>query len=510
MRLPRASGILLHPTSLPGAGGIGSLGPEAYAFVDWLADAGQSYWQILPLVAVDEGGSPYNALSAMAGNPLLIDLHALVEEGLLDEAEAASAYGARDERHVDFDRVTARHDGVLARAYEDFAAGAAPHLRGEFDAYRRRNADWLDDYALFRALRERHHRASWTSWDRDLRDRSPEVLDRARAELAEPIAARSFEQFLFDRQWAALREHARSRGVRVIGDIPIFVAHDSADVWANRELFELDPGGEPRIVSGVPPDYFSETGQRWGNPLYRWSRLRERGYDWWVRRFRRTLEWVDLVRVDHFRGFEGFWEIEADQPTAVNGRWRPGPGRDLFDVIRAELGEIPVIAEDLGLITPEVERLRDDLGLPGMRVLQFAFDGDPSNPHLPENYPENVVAYTGTHDNDTTAGWWASAPDDVKRRVEQRIGGGEEPPVWALIEMVLRSPAALAVVPVQDLLGLGDEARMNVPGTSDDNWTWRLDPDRLTPALARRLLETTRAAGRGPRGADNTADEAWT
>lgn len=498
MILERGAGVLLHPTSLPGPDGIGTLGEEADRLVDWLAGARQAYWQILPLVAVDEGGSPYNALSAMAGNPLLIDLRRLADEGLLDPADLASA-GAGEGTRVDYREVTARHAAALAAAHRAFRSGAAPDLDAPFRRYREANAWWLEDYSLFRVLRERYAGASWTRWDPALRDRHPEALAAARADEAEGIERHELAQFLFDRQWAAVRSRATAAGVRVIGDIPIFVAHDSADVWADQALFELEPGGEPRVVSGVPPDYFSETGQRWGNPLYDWDRLRARSYDWWIRRFRRTLEWVDLVRVDHFRGFESYWEIPVEEETAVNGRWRKGPGRALFDAVEAELGDVPVIAEDLGLITQEVEDLRDELALPGMRVLQFAFDGDPRNPHLPGNYPENVVGYTGTHDNDTTIGWWEAAPEDVKERARAALPPSDAPLHWRFLEMVFGSAAALAVAPVQDLLGLDSAARMNVPGTSGSNWSWRLPADSLTADVQARLGELTLATGRAGR-----------
>jgi 4-alpha-glucanotransferase len=504
MKLERASGVLLHPTSLSGPGEIGTVGAAARRFVDWLANSGQSYWQLLPLVAVDDGGSPYNALSAMAGNPLLIDLDDLAEEGLITRDEALGAREATP--RVDFRRAAERHRTALAHAFRRFRAGAAPHLEDLFEVYVARNAAWLEDYTLFRALRERHGEAPWTRWDPELRDRVPAALEHAAAELGDEVGMHGFAQFLFDRQWAALREHARGRGIHIIGDVPVFVAHDSADVWSNQELFELDDAGEPRVVSGVPPDYFSETGQRWGNPLYDWDRLRERRYDWWIRRFRRTLEWVDLVRIDHFRGFESFWEIPAEESTAVRGRWKKGPGREIFDVLREELGDVPVIAEDLGLITPEVEALRDELGLPGMRVLQFAFDGDPENPHLPENYPANVVGYTGTHDNDTTMGWWRSAPEEVRRRADERVDGSEDQLHWQLMELVFQSAAVLVIVPVQDVLGLGADSRMNVPGTSGSNWSWRLPPARLTPAVGKRLREMTIASARATGAEDLLGD----
>jgi 4-alpha-glucanotransferase len=470
------------------------VGAPARDLVDWLARAGQSVWQILPLVAVDEGGSPYNGLSAMAGNPLLIDPAALREEGLLDDRELEGAPPM--EGHVDFAALVPWKDGLLQRAHRRLRDGGHPALRRALEEYRERHRDWLEDYALVRALRERHRGVPWTEWPPELRDRHPAALEAARREDAEEVERRAFLQLLFDRQWSRLREHARARGVRIMGDLPIFVAHDSADVWAHRELFSLDETGRPRVVSGVPPDYFSESGQRWGNPLYRWDVMREHGYEWWTARIRRTLEWVDLLRVDHFRGFEAYWEIPAEEETARNGEWRKGPGAELFRALGARLGELPLVAEDLGLITPEVEALRDELGFPGMRVVQFAFDGDPENPHLPDNYPRTVVAYPGTHDNDTTAGWWRSASEEERAAALAKAGPGGEPIHWRLLRAVLRSRADLAVVPAQDLLGLGSEARMNTPGTPAGNWSWRLAPGLLTPELAARLLGETRAAGR--------------
>lgn len=490
----RASGILLHPTSLPG-GVVGDLGAAAYRFVDWLADAGQSYWQILPLTAADEGGSPYNGLSAVAGNPLLIALDDLVEEGLLHAGDVEWSGGGEGE--IDYRVATPWKEERLSRAHAALLAGAAPHLERALEEYAEENASWLEDYALFRALRDAHGGAPWTEWDPEIRSRDPAALKRAHAELETEVRRRIFQQYLFDRQWTKLRRYAGDRGISIVGDIPIFVAHDSADVWAHPELFGLDESGRPVVVSGVPPDYFSETGQRWGNPLYRWEVMRDRGYDWWVRRFRRTLSWVDVVRVDHFRGFESYWEIPGAEETAINGRWRPGPGAEFFQAVERELVRLPVIAEDLGIITRSVEELRDALGFPGMRVLQFAFDGDPENPHLPENYPAHAVVYTGTHDNDTIAGWWEKASAEEREAVSARIGAGGEIH-WALISMVMESDAALAIVPVQDVLGLGSEARMNTPGTMAGNWSWRLHEGALTRDAQMRLLDLTRRTGRAP------------
>ncbi|MBW3630770.1 MAG: 4-alpha-glucanotransferase [Gemmatimonadetes bacterium] len=493
----RASGVLLHPTSLPG-GPIGDLGPAAHQFVDWLADAGQAYWQILPLVAVDEGGSPYNGLSAVAGNPFLVSLDALVQDCLLEEGDVASELAGEP---LHFGRVSRWKGERLRLAHRNLDEGANPGLAAELKVYRAANAGWLADYALFRAIRDAHQGALWTEWEPELRDREPAAMRRATRDLAEEIEFREFEQFLFDRQWGALRAYAHSRGVRVIGDIPIFVAHDSADVWAHRQLFELDHAGRPLVVAGVPPDYFSDTGQRWGNPLFRWDTAAERIYEWWAERFRRTLSWVDVVRVDHFRGFESYWEIPATEETAVHGRWRKGPGADLFKALHRQLGPIPIVAEDLGLITREVEALRAELDLPGMRVVQFGFDGVPANPHLPENYPRQSVVYTGTHDNDTLAGWWGKASKEERGEVWRRIGRRCADPHWLLVELVLGSLADLAIVPVQDVLGMGSEARMNTPGTTSANWTWRLGPDELTPDAGRRLRRATQRSGRLVRGA---------
>ena len=489
----RSSGILLHPTSLPG-GPIGDLGATAFAFVDWLAESGQASWQILPLNAVDEGGSPYNALSAFAGNPLLVDLQALVAAGLLGAAALDAPAELRT--RLDFPAVSRWKEERLTEAHRAFREGAAPELAGELEEYRARNAGWLDDYALFRALRHEHGGAPWNEWTPGLRERDEAALAEARERFSDAIDRRAFWQFLFDRQWAALRAHAAARGVRVIGDIPIFVAYDSADVWAHPELFELDARERPTVVSGVPPDYFSETGQRWGNPLYRWDALEERGYDWWVERFRRTFEWVDVVRIDHFRGFESYWAIPAREETAIRGEWRKGPGADFFRAVESRLGSLPVIAEDLGLITPEVEALRDELGLPGMRVLQFGFDGEPENPHLPENYPAHAVVYTGTHDNDTIEGWWEKATDAERLAVHARMAVDPAEPHWSFIRAVMDSGAELAIFPAQDVLGLGSEARMNTPGTSAANWVWRLEPGELSSTLAARLREATERAGR--------------
>jgi 4-alpha-glucanotransferase len=492
----RAAGILLHPTSLPGHG-IGELGPAALRFVDWLAAAGQTLWQVLPLVPVDEGGSPYNGLCSVGGNPLLLGIDWLREDGLLpDDAMPDLPPASADT--VDFFEVTRWKSRLLGRAFQAFGRGAAPALDAPFRSYRREQSDWLDDLALFQALREHHGGASWTAWPAPIRRRDAEAIAEWTERLRPEVERHAFNQFLFARQWARVREYAAARGVRIIGDVPIFVAHDSADVWARRELFRVGPDGRPEVVAGVPPDYFSETGQRWGNPLYDWATMARFGYRWWKARIRHTLEQVDVIRIDHFRGFEAFWEIPADEPTAVNGHWEAGPGSALFRELERELGTLPLIAEDLGLITPEVEALRDELELPGMRVLQFAFDGDPSNPHLPPNYVTRSVAYPGTHDNDTLVGWWCDATPAEREQAWRLVGSSRDPEYWALLGLVWNSPANWAVAQVQDVLGLGAEHRMNRPGTTEGNWGWRVDLEALTGEHQAALLELTRESGRLP------------
>jgi 4-alpha-glucanotransferase len=485
----RRSGVLLHPTSFPG-GPIGTLGDEAFGFVDWLKEAGQGLWQLLPLVAVSEGGSPYNGISAMAGNTLLLDAKRLAEDGLVDDGTDQG-----DTERVDFAAAWTRADHLIRRAHEAFRASRARALRDEFAAYQKKNAYWLDDYALFRALRAAQG-SPWTQWEPAVRARKAAALKKARREHADEVERHAFGQFLFDRQWSALRSYAHAAGVAIVGDIPIFVSHDSADVWAHPELFSLDEAGEPLVVSGVPPDYFSETGQRWGNPLYRWDVMERNGFRWWTERFRRTLEWVDLARIDHFRGFESYWEVPGEEETALNGEWKPGPGSRLFAAVARELGPLPLIAEDLGIITPEVDALREELGMPGMRVLQFAFGDDDENPHLPANYEANTVAYTGTHDNDTSLGWYRAASEQDRAALRKLTDAQERAVNWGMMEVVFQSPAALAVVPLQDVLGLGSEHRMNTPGTPEGNWGWRFRAGDLTPALAERLNKLTHATGR--------------
>jgi 4-alpha-glucanotransferase len=473
VRFERSSGVLLHPTSLPSRYGIGELGPEAVEFAEFLAAAGQKLWQMLPLSPTGSGNSPYQSDSAFAGNPLLVSTERMVRDGLLDEPTAPEF--PRDE--VDYDAVAEFKHGNLRRAYRRFRPDR------DYERFLAANGWWLEDYALFAALKSAHEGRPWNEWDPELKARKPEALAAAREELAEAVSFHRFVQYLFFRDCWEVKRAAGDRGVRLVGDIPIFVAHDSADVWANQRLFYLDDAGEPEVVAGVPPDYFSETGQLWGNPLYRWEAMAGDEYAWWQSRLRMALSLCDIVRVDHFRGFAAYWEIPAGEPTAVGGRWVEGPGEALFEVLRRELGEIPIIAEDLGTITREVEELRDRYGLPGMKVLQFAFSG-PENQYLPHNYRSaNCVVYTGTHDNDTTCGWWKSA-SGAEQALARRYLDRKAPETRDFIRLAMSSVADLAVFPMQDLLDLGSESRMNRPGEPEGNWRWRMRREALTPELS--------------------------
>ncbi len=486
MLAERGFGILLHPTSFPGSYPIGNLGAAA-GFLGWLAEAGGGWWQVLPLGPTGYGDSPYQAFSAFAGNPYLIDPDELAARGWLEEPPPPAGEPGR----VDYGLVYRWSWPLLRRAFEGFLERGG---EAGLDAFEREQACWLEDYALFMAIKEEQGGAPWWEWPRPLKHRQPEALAAARERLATSTAFHRWTQWVFFEQWAGVLERAHRLGIRVIGDMPIFVARDSADVWANPELFQLDEELNPVAVAGVPPDYFSPTGQLWGNPLYDWDELRRRGFDWWIQRFRHALRQADLVRVDHFRGFEAYWAVPAGAATAERGSWRQAPGAELFERVREELGRVPVIAEDLGLITPEVEELRDRFGLPGMKVLQFAFTGE-DNPFLPHNYPEsgNCVVYTGTHDNDTTKGWCETAPAaelgfmrDYLKRWGIGFGGCEDAP-WALIELALASRCRLAVFPLQDVLGLGSEARMNYPARPQGNWAWRYLPGMLGEETAGRL-----------------------
>ena len=481
----RASGILLHVTSLPSPYGIGDLGPSAFAWVDRLARSGQSWWQALPLGPTGYGDSPYQPLSSFAGNILLISPDGLIADGLLRPGELEVPAFPTGE--VDYPTVTRFKHRLLERAWSNFRAGAAEGLRPAFERFRLDQAHWLDDYALFRALKIRHGGAHYLDWPEPLVRRDRGALDAARRELADLIDLARFGQFLVVHQGDRLRDYARTRGVHFIGDLPFFVSPDSADVWADPQFFQLDARCRPRLVAGVPPDYFSPEGQLWGNPVYDWEALRRAGYRWWIDRLRALLAHVDVVRLDHFRGFAAAWHVPAGASTAREGQWLPGPGEDLFRAARAELGRLPLIAEDLGIITPDVRQLREDLHLPGMKVLQFAFDGNPDNPFLPHTYGPDAVVYTGTHDNDTTRGWYATLPEGQRRAVWSYLGrspGAEEEVAWELLRLAWSSAAALAMAPLQDVLNLGSEARMNRPGSPEGNWRWRVSgDDALRPDL---------------------------
>jgi 4-alpha-glucanotransferase len=499
--LSRRSGILLHVTSLPGGHGIGDLGSSAHDFVDFLAESGQKIWQVLPLGPTGYGDSPYQLFSAFAGNPLLIDLNALAEEGLLSSDGLANAADLPED-HVEYSRVIDFKQSWLRKAAKTFFADCDKQ-RSSFENFCQNNSHWLDDYALFMACKEIDKNAVWSDWDLGIRQRDPSVLKEWQKKLSCEIEIHQFAQFEFFRQWDQLRAHCQRLGISIMGDIPIYVAHDSADVWAHRELFRLDQQGRPTSVAGVPPDYFSATGQLWGNPLYRWDVSAASGHRWWIERFRASLKLFDLVRLDHFRGFEAYWEVPADASTAQEGKWVKGPGAEFFRTVKAELKQLPLVAENLGVITPEVEALRKEFGFPGMSLLQFAFGNDPQGPSFrPHNYSRELVAYTGGHDNDTTVGWWTSSgigestrsAEDIRKEREfarSYLGFEDEPVNWVFIRTVLASVAGIAIIPLQDVLGLGSEARMNLPGTLSGNWKWRCKPNVLTKDVSERLRKLT-------------------
>lgn len=503
MGFPRRSGILMHPTSLSGPFGIGDLGDPAYRFIDFLVSAGQSYWQVLPLSPTGYGDSPYQTLSAFAGNPLLIDLRGLARAGYLSEADLEAPPDFPIER-VDFGPVIRYKTSLLDRAFASFRQRAIDDQQATFARFRQEQEHWLDDFALFMALKEAHDLAPWHEWETELVTRQPEALAQQRASLADEIEKHKFLQWQFFEQWLALKGYANARGIRVIGDIPIFVSLDSADVWANAHLFHFDEDLKPTVVSGVPPDYFSATGQLWGHPLYRWDLMAQNGYAWWIERFRMALTQADVVRIDHFRGFYNYWEVPAGEETAIKGRWLYGPGADLFHAVTGALGKVDIIAEDLGDFDAEsragVDALQSEFGYPGMKVLQFAFGGGPGDPFLPHNYAPDCVAYTGTHDNDTTAGWYQVTSTEGERDYARKYLGRDGSDIaWDLIRLGWASVANTSMTTVQDLLGLGHEARMNMPSTvGPPNWCWRLSPGALTDGIAARLRELTAIYGRLP------------
>jgi 4-alpha-glucanotransferase len=494
----RGSGILLHVTSLPSPYGIGDLGSGAYRFADSLTETKQGFWQILPLNPTDPayGSSPYHSISAFASNPLLISPELMVGDGLLTESDMEPVPDYPKGR-VDYPAAIAFKERLFHLAHERFESKRDTH---DYERFCSDNSSWLDDFALFVALKTHFRGTVWTEWPQEVRDRQPEVLEALKGQLHERIELHRFLQYLFFQQWSSFKTYCNQRGIQIFGDIPIYVEHDGVDVWSNPEIFKLDEKGKPSVVAGVPPDYFSETGQLWGNPIYRWEVLKDTGYAWWVRRLQHNLKLFDLIRIDHFRGLIGYWEVAAGEANAINGRWIEAPGEDLLKVLYKRFPHLPVIAEDLGVITPDVREIMHRFELPGMKVLLFAFGEDlPTNPYIPHNLPRNCVLYTGTHDNNTVRGWFErEATPEIKERLFGYLG--REVPAddihWELIRLAMMSVANMVIVPMQDILGLGEEARMNRPATSEGNWQWQLLPDQLTPSVAERLLQMTERYGR--------------
>jgi 4-alpha-glucanotransferase len=497
MSFARAAGILLHPTSLPSRGGIGDFGPAAYRFVDFLASARQGVWQVLPLGPLGYGNSPYSSTSAFAGNPLLISLERLADHGWIDHKQLDTLPSASGP--VEYDHVFAQKLPLLFEAAHRFLKSASQEALGRFEAFRAENAWWLDDFVLFDSLRARYKLKPWNQWPHELASRETAALKKAAEELADDLRVRSALQFAFYEQWRVLRRYCAELAIRIVGDVAIFMNHDSADVWTHPELFRLDGQLEPEVVAGVPPDFFSKTGQRWGNPLYRWDVMKQQGYQWWVQRLRWATQHCDYIRLDHFRGFDQFWEIPAADPTAVNGRWVDGPRDDLFLKLREALGGLPFFAEDLGYITPEVHALRDRLQIPGMSVLQFGFGDEGAHMYLPHRAAGKVI-YTGTHDNDTVVGWWHSgAAEHERRNAESYLGRCEDGIHWAFIRAAQGSPGCLSVVPVQDILGLSSEARMNTPSLHGGNWRWRMQENHLNGDIASKMALLAEVGDRLPK-----------
>ncbi len=507
MPFARTSGILLHPTSLPSRGGIGDFGPSAYAFADFLASAKQGVWQVLPLGPLGVGNSPYSSTSAFAGNPLLISLERLAERGWLSPSQLdgmPSGNGA-----VDYASVFHHKLPLLFEAARNFLRSSSDQARSRYENFRRQNQWWLDDFVLFDGLRAQFKLKSWNQWPRELTHRDPAALEKARAEMLDDLDVRSAVQFFFYEQWQALRSYCGAKSIRVAGDIAIFVNFDSADVWTHPDLFRLNADLDPEVVAGVPPDFFSKDGQRWGHPLYRWDVMKDKGYRWWVDRLRWVASNFDYIRLDHFRGFSQFWEIPANEPTAIGGHWVDGPKDDLFEKVREALGGLPFFAEDLGYITPDVHALRERLKIPGMAVLQFGFGDTGAHVHLPHTFTAEKVVYTGTHDNDTMAGWWATGATTQEREfVQAYLGDLSDGIHWAMIRAAFRSVANLCIVPMQDVLGLGSEGRMNVPSMEEGNWRWRFSADLLRPELAKTLAVLTEVSDRLPQPV-SSAGEDW-
>jgi 4-alpha-glucanotransferase len=498
MLFPRSSGVLVHPTSFPGRYGIGDLGSEAYQFIDFLADSAQQFWQILPVGPTGVGNSPYLCYSAMAGNPVLISPEQLHMKGLLADEDLAVLPEFPTEE-VDFGRVLPMKKALLLKACANFKTSASSEQQEQFAQFCQHQASWLDDYALFMALHDAFGNTSWNQWEPDIAKREPKAVEEWQQRLSDPIYYQKYLQFEFFRQWSWLKQYANGRNIRIIGDIPFYVAHDSADVWAHREIFALDEEtNEPALMAGVPPDYFSETGQLWGNPVYKWEKIQKNNFRWWLQRIEMMFEYVDVLRIDHFRGFSAYWEVPGSETTAMNGRWVEAPGVEFFQILKDDLGKLPIIAEDLGIITPDVEELRDRFEFPGMKILHFAFGGGPDNPYLPFNLERNCLIYTGTHDNNTTIGWFEQIPDYERENAVRYLGGVSPEGInWDLIRLALSSVASLSMIPLQDFLGLGTEAQMNRPSKPEGNWKWRFRPDALSQELRDRIRTLTYTYGRG-------------
>jgi 4-alpha-glucanotransferase len=508
MSFPRASGVLLHPTSLPSRGGIGDFGPSAYGFADFLASARQGLWQVLPLGPLGFGNSPYSSISAFAGNPLLISLERLADRGWINRAQVYALDDGAEP--VDYSVVFRQKLPLLFEAARNFLRAAPPNARSRYERFCRENHWWLEDFVLFDGLRARFKLESWNRWPRDLAHRNPTAIEKARAEMLAELDVRRAVQFFFYEQWQALRAYCAQHSIRVVGDIAIFVNFDGADVWTHPELFRLNSELDPEVVAGVPPDFFSKDGQRWGHPLYRWDVMKEQGYQWWIDRIRWVTHNFDYIRLDHFRGFSQYWEIPASEPTAIHGRWVDGPKDDLFVRLREALGGLPFFAEDLGYITPDVHALREQLNIPGMAVLQFGFGDVGAHTHLPHTFTTEKVVYTGTHDNDTLLGWWASgATEHERQQLQAYLGRCEDGIGWAMIRAASNSVASLCVVPLQDALGLGSDARMNVPSRERGNWRWRFDAQSLRPELASKLATLAEVSDRLPQPLSVTVHEDW-
>lgn len=493
----RSSGILFHPTSLPGKYGIGTLGKEAYAFIDFLKKSKQKLWQIFPLGPTGYGDSPYQSFSSFAGNPYLIDFDLLIEAHLLSEEDLRDIFFGDNEEYIDYGAIYNQKYPLLRKAYENFKSSDNNEMKDSLENFKRENSSWLNDYSLYISLKNHFNRLPWNEWAHDIKNRENSAMQHYKNELADDIEYHNFIQFLFFKQWNDVKRYANENGIKIIGDIPIFVAADSSDAWANPEIFLFDEERKPVKVAGVPPDYFSATGQLWGNPLYNWEKLKETNYSWWVERVRANLSTCDIIRIDHFRGFEAYWAVPYGDETAVNGQWEPGPGIDLFNAIRSQLGELPIIAEDLGLMTQGVIDLREATGFPGMKILGFAFDSGEENDYLPHTYTKNCVVYTGTHDNDTLVGWFQKAKEEDRQFARDYLNSRADDEIhWDAIRGAWSSVACMAISPVQDFLGLGSEARINTPGVASGNWQWRLKQGVLTNELAERIAKLTKIYSR--------------